>query len=169
MIYHNLAEIYSSEELILNRLQLRVNDLPPEQLNHHSDNGTWSIAEIVEHVSIVDTQLLKLITKLLQNAEVHAGDIDPIRSFPIDVESLVERSRKEKYVARDNAQPTGEISISDALQIIERIHTELVNLRARLEKVNLSSVCFPHWVWPFDVGPMARVPRCSRRTTSFTN
>ena len=125
MIYHNLADIYSEQEIILNRLEARLHDLPPEQMNYHPDKGAWSITDIVEHVSIVDTQLLQLVTRLLQKAESIERDFSQTPSFPIDVESLVERSLKEIDQQIQSDQKPGNVGCAvPRLVILDRKHAE---------------------------------------------
>jgi len=150
MIFYSLSEIYSEKQSVLSRLQKSVTGLSPEQLVSHPQEGRWSISEVLEHVLLVDASLLKLINALLGKVENAGTHGEPANAFPMDLRALVDQSNKEKYIARENAQPTGKVSASDSLRESERIQGELLSLQPRLESIDLSSISFPH----FALGPL---------------
>lgn len=72
----------------------RVHGLTPSQAEFTPTTRGWSIAEIVEHVSIVDGQLVQLVTTLLKksedagrtasslHAEKHLSQIESVMASP---------------------------------------------------------------------------------------
>ncbi|HEY9166266.1 MAG TPA: DinB family protein [Candidatus Kryptonia bacterium] len=152
MIFNSLSEVYSENERVLHLLVSRTGSLSDGCEDLRSAGG-WSITQIVEHIALVDLQLLKVIEILLHKAESGSKSLSAEKGFPIDIETLVQRSRKEKYVARENAQPVNGFSIRQSLDEIVAMNRTLESLRQRLEAVDLSSAVLPHWIFgPLTLG-----------------
>ncbi|MBD0325302.1 MAG: DinB family protein [Pyrinomonadaceae bacterium] len=146
MIYHSVAEIFDSIDETRNRLKTRLDGLTAEQENFRPASGGWSIAEIVEHLAILEGRLLGLMTVMVNKAE-KAGlgrDAGNSQFNPVSLEQVVERSRKEKYVAPETAQPQGGVSVHDSLERLRQSRTSLRELRPRFEATDLSDARYPH-------------------------
>ncbi|MFZ5946774.1 MAG: DinB family protein [Stygiobacter sp.] len=153
MTYHSLAEIYGAKSATLQRLHQHIQGLTSAQASFHPSNGGWSIAEIVEHLSIVESQLLQLITALIKKTE-EAGKTDSmILTFEVSLQSIFERIQTEKYSTRDKFLPSGKMTVSDSLQMLRDIQTQLHSLQPRLQSVDLTFATFPHWIFgPLNLG-----------------
>jgi hypothetical protein len=146
MNYNSVAEIYDAIEETRERLGERLAGLTRAQENFRPEPGSWSIAEIVEHLAILEERLLGLITVMVSKAE-KAGHQRPPEdtSFkPVTLEQIAERSRREKYVAPETAQPRGGVSINDSLARLRQSRATLRDLRPRLEATDLTSGHYPH-------------------------
>ncbi len=144
LIYHNFEEIYSERESIVNRIRVEVGALSPLQLGLRAKEGGWSIQELLEHIVLVDRSIVRLLDALTGKAKRIDASQNIASGFPIDVTSLVEQSRREKYISRENARPTGTVTAQESLLELENIHSEVKRLRPRLGQVDISSVSFPH-------------------------
>ena len=145
MAYESLSQIFDEMDEIHARFYERVGALGPEDLSARPDAASWSVGEIVEHVSIVEQSILKLTNLLLMKAEaagVAANDDGSIG--PVSVETIVERSQREKYNAPETALPGGNVSVADALARMRAVRDALEELRPRLLKTNLSQASYPH-------------------------
>src|SRR5262245_18334359 len=69
MIYHTIADIQAANERAQARFMTAVSNLSDAQANFRPDENQWTIAAIVEHVSIVNDGFLRLTHKLLKEAE----------------------------------------------------------------------------------------------------
>ena len=69
MIYHTIADILAAGEQAQARFIAAVSNLTEAQANFRPDENQWTIAEIVEHISIVNDGFLRLTHKLLKEAE----------------------------------------------------------------------------------------------------
>src|SRR5215467_10927432 len=69
MIYHTIADILAANERAQGRFVAAISSLTEAQASFRPDENQWTIAEIVEHVSIVDNNFLRLTHKLLKEAE----------------------------------------------------------------------------------------------------
>jgi len=151
MIYHSVAEILSSLAETRARFLSRVENLNDEQANLRAAPGTWSIAEIVEHLAVSEPRVAGLIEKLVGKAESDghvresAGDGGAARlPAPVSVAEQVERSRVEKYDAPDAIRPSGSVSVADSLARLRETRSAVESLRPRLERVDGTALRFPH-------------------------
>lgn len=146
MIYHSVAEIYDSIDETRARLRERVSQLSAVQENFRPASGGWSVAEIVEHLAILEERLLGLMNVMVSKVE-KTGPQDGGAGFqfkPVTLEQFAERSRREKYTAPETAQPQGGVSINDSLERMLKSRATLHELRPRLEANDLSAARYPH-------------------------
>lgn len=147
MRYETLSEIFSSIDETRARLFERVASLSPVQESTRSDGESWSVAEIIEHLSLVEKQIVRLTTLMLMKAETAGAKASADgRIGPISLDRIAERSRREKYQAPETARPTG-APVDDSLAVMQASRQALHRLRPRLEATNLSSVSYPHPVF----------------------
>jgi uncharacterized damage-inducible protein DinB len=146
MIYHSVAEIFDSIDETRSRLKGRLDGLSPEQENFRPTSGGWSIAEIVEHLAILESRLLGLMTVMVNKTEKAGSGRDANKSSfnPISLEQIIERSLKEKYVAPETARPQGGVSVHDSLERLRQSRASLTELRPRFEATDLSDARYPH-------------------------
>jgi len=154
MIYHSVAEIFDEMDNSHRRLVERVEGLNETQENFRPSPDAWSIAEIVEHLSITEGRMFNLLNKMLAETET-AGDGAGIKDshfHPFSLDHLIERSRNEKIETPVAARPRGGVPLSDSLLKMRRTREELRALLPRLEAADLSSAAYPHPIFgPLDV------------------
>lgn len=145
MIYHSVAEIFASIDETRESLQRRVAELNAAQENFRAASGGWSIADIVEHLTILEERLLKLMTMMVTKAESEGGQRAAEAVFtPVSLDQFAERSQREKYTAPEVVQPGGGIPVSDLLKRMQQSRAGLSALRPRLEAADLSAARYPH-------------------------
>lgn len=141
MTYRSLDEIFADKAEVLAEIEAALKPLSPSQLGFHPTPGAWSIAEIAEHLSIVETGQLRLIRTLTEKAE--SGGKGPA---PVEV-TLDERFRDSangKIRTRAQSEPTGGVTAADSLANMHAVQAGIVELRPRLERVDVTSVRFQH-------------------------
>jgi hypothetical protein len=152
VIYSSLDEIFETKARVLEMIDQQTRNLTPSQATLRPLNGGWTVAENVEHLCIVEGQLLPLITALVSKAE-GTGSVPSKTPLEIPVESFLERARKEKYVTRPRFAATGRAGLSDSLETLGGLQKQLFDLKPRLKTVDLASVSFPHYIFgPFTLG-----------------
>jgi len=150
--YGSLAEILAAKTSALKNIEQCTLTLNREQATFRPADGGWSIQDILEHLSIVESQLVRLMTTLTDKAGAATGPNPPVHSFEVSLEPYLERSRAEKYVTREKFGPTGNVKAADSLKVLQGVQGELLNLRPRLQSVDPTLVRFPHWVFgPLDL------------------
>ena len=150
MIYHTIADILAANEQARARFIAAVSDLIEAQANFRPDENQWTIAEIVEHVGIVDNNILRLTHKLLKEAE--SAPKPPKADLNLGHTSLDENGRQhpEPFQAPDRVRPQGGALIEDSLAKMRASLAGFAEIQSRLEAVDLSEQTLPH---PF-LGPI---------------
>lgn len=153
MAYHSVAEILEAIDETRSRVSKRVEGLSPAQEKFRPSPDAWSLAEIVEHLSIIEAQMARLFAMMVRKAESAGAPQAADRSFrPVDLDHFVERSLKEKYTAPETVRPSGQVSIEDSLDRMRRSRAELHELRPKLETLDLSGLTYPHPAFgPLDI------------------
>lgn len=146
MNYKSVAEIFDAIDETRGRLGERLAGLSTAQENFRPSSGGWSIAEIVEHLAILEGRLLGLLTVMVSKAEKAGLPRNTADSSfaPVSLDQIVERSLKEKYNAPETAQPQGGVSIHDSLERLRQSRASLRALQPRFEATDLTSAHYPH-------------------------
>ncbi|MBC7932919.1 MAG: DinB family protein [Rubrivivax sp.] len=144
MDYNSVAEIYEEIDSTREKLLRAVEDLDDGQHGFRPSPERWSIAEIIEHLSIVEGQVARLLEKLLSKAEAGGHTRAEGSTFaPVTIAEQVEQTREQKLTAPEQIRPTG-VPISDALAALRASRTALRSMRPRLERLEGANVIFPH-------------------------
>jgi uncharacterized damage-inducible protein DinB len=145
MIYNSIAEIYEANDRARTRLFESVESLPEEHAAFRPAPDLWSISDIIEHLSLVDAQLLRLFQVLLHKAEASGG---PLRGdanlAPISIKEFVEQAATEKYRAPESAVPTGAVPLAASLERLNQSSAALRELGPRLEQFDCTQMSYPH-------------------------
>jgi len=143
MIYHTIADIMATNEQAQARFIAAVSNLTEAQANFRPDENQWTIAEIVEHVSIVNDGFLRLTHKLLKEAELAARP--PKADLNLGHTSLDENGRQRgPFPAPERVRPNGGVSVEDSLIKLRAALAGFGEIQSRLEAVDLSEQMFPH-------------------------
>jgi hypothetical protein len=145
MVYTSIAQIIEEIEQTRERLYRRVEGLTEEEANTRPAPEAWTPREIVEHLSLIEDRLLRMMTMMLMKAEsARRADAPPVEFKSFTLDEFVERSRGEKYSAPEAVRPAGEATLAESLEKMRRSRAELRALRPRIEATDLSSVTYPH-------------------------
>jgi hypothetical protein len=148
MIYNSLSEIFDWMDETRARLRARLDRVTSAEERQRPSTDKWSVAEITEHLAIIEERLSKMFPVLLTKAEAGGLQRRPDQPFQsVSVAELVERSKREKYTAPETARPTGTISLADSMARLERSREAIRELRPRLEVLDLTGVTYPHPVF----------------------
>jgi hypothetical protein len=146
MSYNTVAEIYEAIDESRSRLLASVESLGAGQEHFRPDPERWSIADIVEHLSLVEGQIARLFHVMLSKAEAAGaeGDADAAFAAPVSIEHFVEALREKKLQSPDGARPGGQLSLADALARLHDSRAALHTLRPRLERIDGTALRYPH-------------------------
>jgi uncharacterized damage-inducible protein DinB len=150
--YTSVADIYAANDEVRRRLVARVENLDEARQQARAAAGGWSVAEIVEHLSLIERQLTTLFEKWLRRAEdaregeTRSDDSEesPRPFTPFSLDEYVEQNRERKFVAPETAQPAGASPVADSLARLEETRTTLERLRPRFEMTDLTTIQYPH-------------------------
>ena len=151
MTYSSVADIYKAIEEVRARLVARVESLDEEAQNFRPGEAAWTVAEIVEHLSVLEHKLSQLMTMMVGKVESVAAAAGGGTSAaaashfkPFSLGEQVERARREKYVSPEEVRPRGGVALSDSLARLKESRAALEALRPRIERVDLSAATYPH-------------------------
>ncbi len=143
MIYHTIADILSANEKAQEKFVAAVSGLREAQEDFRPAESQWTIAEIVEHVSIVNDGFLRITHKLLKEAE--AAGKHPRADLNIGHTSLDENGEQRRpSQAPERVRPQGGVRVADSLAKMQATLAGFAEIRSRLEAVDLSEPGFPH-------------------------
>lgn len=144
MLYQTLDEIYAMMAQEHDRFSATVGRLTDEQAQYRPASEQWTIAEIVEHIAIVNSGFLRICHKLLKQA-VAAG-APPLAGLQLKHILLLDDGQQNpiKFPAPEVVKPQGGQSIAASLAKIAEIHEGLQAVRPRLAETDCSAQTFPH-------------------------
>jgi hypothetical protein len=139
-----IADIYAANKRIRERLKATLNDISPGEAAALPDGEKWTIQQIVEHVQMVDYGTARICARLLENAKVDASlsDGTVTISDAFDEKSTVIAGLKVE--APERVQPTGNVTIAEALERMDANVDMFESMRNDLSRFNLSGPKFPH-------------------------
>lgn len=146
MIYNSVAEIYEANERARARLFECVENLGEGQEALRPTPEQWSIAEILEHVSLVESNVLRLLQAVLRKAEAAGGGARPEGEpfAAVSIKEFVEQAATRKYNAPETAVPSGSTTIADSLARLEEARAKLDELRPLAERLDCTRMLYPH-------------------------
>ena len=144
MNYNSVEEIFESIDGARERLETSVREVAEGRDTFRAAPDRWCVAEIVEHLSIVEANVVKLCEKLLEKAEGEGRTRREGAPFaPVSLDEFAERAR-QKFTAPEQIAPTGSRPLSDSLAALRSSREALRALRPRIERVDGTALRFPH-------------------------
>lgn len=144
MRYETIADIYSANKLIRERLLAVLRDIDGEQAASRSGEGSWSVSEIVEHLAIVEGGTLRICTKLIDAAKEAGKPGDDRVDLPASFNEKALAVAGTRVEAPERVRPTGEQSVEDSVEKLEEYRSQFDHLRSDLESYDISDHTFPH-------------------------
>ena len=125
-------------------LRREVAGLSGEQSAFREAPDRWTIAEVVEHLAIVQDGMSRITNKLVKEAEAAGATVNPDEPIVgVNTDFIPER-KSRWFQAPENVRPSGAVALEDSLDKLANDFERLTALRPRIEAVDLSSVSFPH-------------------------
>lgn len=144
MRFDTIADIYSANSAIRERLAGVLDSVRPDEAVAQPDDETWSIQEIVEHLTMVEFGTARICTKLLNEAK-QAGKHSDGR---VELSAVfAERSAQvstQRLEAPDRVHPTGKVTLAEAFERMDANKKLFSEMRPDLERYDLSKHKFPH-------------------------
>ena len=122
-----------------------IASIPSEKHNVRPSDDRWSVAEVVEHLGLVETRIVKLISEKLDaarqaglSAETEATPVAPM----LDVAGIV--SRSNPLIASEPSQPRAGLTTEDGLKVLTERRAVLRQAVTAADGLALGSVEAPH-------------------------
>jgi len=144
MKFDTIADIYSANRSVRERLAGVLATIKTDEATATPDSESWSIQQIVEHLTMVEFGTARICTKLLNEAK-QDGKLSNGR---IELSALfAERSEQvstQRLEAPDRVHPTGDVSLMEAFERMDANKKLFDDMRPDLERYDLSAHKFPH-------------------------
>ena len=144
MKYETIADIYDANAKVRERLKSLLSSLTQEQTLAEIDGEECTIAQIVEHIAIVDAATLKICTKLLHKAEAVGQSSDGKATISSDFHEKGAQIAAMKVQAPEFVRPSGEKSIAESLAQLDENFERADALRTTFETTDGATFKFPH-------------------------
>ncbi len=143
MEYRSIADIYAVNESIHSKFRSTLESLTDDQAAAQPAGENWSVSQIVEHVSLVESGICRICSRLLAKAEtngqVNSGTID-LSEFMLKADKITD----VKLEAPDTVHPVNGRSIAESIRVMEENGVALEELRPRFEQFDGGANTFPH-------------------------
>ena len=140
----SIDEVYERNTAIGERLRTLIESLPKEKLDHLPDGEKWTICNIVEHISIVESGIIKICAKLLGKAESEGMLADGRISVSDSFDEKALEVATTKLEAPDFVKPTNEIKVEDSLRVCDENLQKLDEIKPMFEKFDSNVHKVPH-------------------------
>jgi len=140
----SIDEVYENNEAVGARLEALIDSLDQEQLDHLPNGGKWTIANIVEHVAMVENRMFRICSKLLRKAEVDNKPASGMISISDDFVGKTVEIAQIKLEAPEIVRPTGDRSVEESIELLKENRMHLQELKPSFEKFDSTDYRFPH-------------------------
>ncbi len=141
-----IADVYAANDKIREKLKQTIENVSDEAANFLSEDEKWSIAHLVEHISLVEEGMSKISAKLLMQARAEGQKADGQANLSENfiTKAAEAKSRNAKFEAPEPMRPTGSQTIAESLARMEENRHRLEELRPLFESFECSNFTFPH-------------------------
>jgi uncharacterized damage-inducible protein DinB len=128
-----------------NALKRAIADVPADKRSLRPTADRWSVAEVVEHLGIVETRIAHMLSEKLDAAR-QAGLAAETESTPVapmlDIAGVINRSKP--ITASEASQPRAGLSTEDGLKVLSERRAALHQAVTAADGLALGSVEIPH-------------------------
>lgn len=144
MNYESIADIYSANNAIRERFISTATGITTSEAAALPDGEKWSLAELVEHIALVNGAMCQICTKLMTKSQdegnASTGKYEISDSFIEKAAGIADK----KLEAPDFVRPEGGKSIQASMAVIEGNNEKLQSLLPLFEAYDGNTHKFPH-------------------------
>ena len=144
MNHQTINDIYEANDKIRRKLTELISNLSEEQAAFLPEGEKWTIANLVEHIAIVEDGMTRISAKLLAQAQGAGKSFDGRVKLSENFAKKAAEARMQKFEAPERVHPTGKLSVAESLAKLEETRRKLNELRPLFETVDGSDFKFPH-------------------------
>jgi hypothetical protein len=144
MKYESIEDIYAGNAKVRERLKATVESMPPEKTSVLPDGERWTIAQVLEHVAMVDEGTVKICAKLLKKAQEAGQTYD---GQVVISDKFLQKGAEiatMKVEAPSFVQPSAGKSVTESLAKLDETAESLNEMRPLFESVDGTAFKFPH-------------------------
>jgi hypothetical protein len=153
MNFESIDHIFAENDRVHEELKRVVANISDETAGTLAGEEKWTIAQVVEHIAMVDEGVSKICSKLLSKTR----ETGALASGSVNISDRFKRGSAEvdhiKVEAPELVRPTGNIPLSDSLIRMDENRRRLREIQPLFETYDGDTEKFPH---PF-LGEMSAV------------
>jgi len=142
-LHPRLAELHAELDRTRDALLAAVARVPAEAAALRAEADRWSVAEVVEHLRIVEDGVGRLLGKLGKQAEA-LGPETSSASVLSSLDRYGLSSPKRRIVAPNGVEPTGRATLAESLAGLAESRRKLLELVHRVSGRALDELAAPH-------------------------
>lgn len=126
-------------------LRAAVDRVPAQDRERRPAADRWSVAEVIEHLSIIETRVTALVGNALAGLSANGatGAAETTHSINQEHHAIVV-NRAQRVKARETTEPTGSLDAVAAWSALEQSRAGLLTLLQKAATVDLSGFTHPH-------------------------
>jgi hypothetical protein len=144
MNYQTISDMVATAEKVRAKLKSTVSGLTPDEANALPEGEKWTLAQIVEHVSMVDEGGGKICSRLLSKCEADGKPSDGTVRLSHTFISRATASAQQKLEAPEVVQPNIGRTIEESLAVLDANAGKFNELLPTFESTDDSGHKFPH-------------------------
>lgn len=144
MSNQTIGDVYANNDKIREQTKQLVASITDEQATDLPAGEKWTIAQIIEHIAIVQDGMAKISAKLLTQAQTAGKSSDGAIRLSENFMTKAAEAKQLKFEAPDRVHPKGNQSIAESLGKMDETRGVLQDLRPLFEGVECSDFKFPH-------------------------
>jgi rubrerythrin len=144
MNYQNIGEIYEANDKIREKLKTTIGGLSDELATAAIEGEKWTIAQVVEHICIVEDGMTRICAKLLRKAEAENKTSDGAAKISGNFLKGIQDIAERKLEAPEMVRPTGTKTIAESIAKMEENRRKLIEMRPLFESIDGTHGTFPH-------------------------
>ena len=147
-LHPNVSDVLTELEQARAVLRDAVDAVPESDRAKHPSEGSWSVNEILEHLSMVERRFTGLLAMRIQEAkDAGLGAEQGARaSLPAELKKML-GDRTNRRNAPDAVRPTGSLDFRNAWRAVEDARAELCELLRSNQGLALGTVMHQHPVF----------------------
>jgi hypothetical protein len=144
MRYESIADIYSANTEVRENLHATLADITDEEAAALPDGENWSIQHVVEHLSMVETGVSMICSRMIDAAKADGRSSDGTFNLSDKFRENLSQLATARVEAPERVQPTGDVKIRESLEKLAAATAAIKTLRADLESIDVTGHRFPH-------------------------
>jgi hypothetical protein len=144
MSSRSIDEVYEKNAAIGEQMKALLSSMDKGKLDALPKGEKWTIANIAEHVSMVEAGIVRICEKLLSKAESENQPSEGAIALSESFGQKAAEIAKIKLEAPEYVHPSGEKSIEEVMDKFAENQEKLLELKPMFEKFDSSGHRFPH-------------------------
>lgn len=144
MEYKTVDDVYAANAAIRDKFKQSFAALSEEQLNAKPEGENWSVAQIVEHVAIVNGGAFRICSKLLGKGEAAGKSNDGSVSISSEFIEAGSSAIGQKLEAPEMVWPINNVPIADSIAKLDEQQVQYAELKVKFETFDGVDAKFPH-------------------------